>query len=316
MNVPGKEDRLEDIGDLVVLAAGMGRRFGGAKQMESAGPNGELLLEYSLYDAVRVGFESVVFVIQEDQERDFRARLPDALFRRCQVSFAPQRLDDVPSSVVVPRARTKPWGTGHAVLSARRHVNGAFAVINADDFYGVSSYARLAEFMRGPCRHDRWIGLVGFEVPKTLSEHGIVSRGICRQDEEGFLAEIVERTRVGMHETHCVYWDENGEARVIPEDARASMNMWAFPEGFMASLDREFDRFTHSPSVALGEDEFFLPTAVANRMAQAGQPVRVLPTDAEWMGLTFRRDLDRVRAALSQLISSGAYPHDLWKDGA
>ncbi len=315
MNDGGEKRGSSHTGSLIVLAAGMGRRFGGAKQMESVGPNGELLLEYSLYDAVRVGFESVVFVIQEDHERDFRARLPDALFHRCQVSFAPQRLDDVPSSIVVPRARTKPWGTGHAVLSARHTVHGPFAVINADDFYGESSYAQLAEFMRGPCRREHWIGLVGFEVAKTLSEHGTVSRGICRQDAKGFLAEIVERARVGMDGTDCVYWDEDGEARTIPDDARASMNMWAFPEDFMASLERDFDHFVHSPSVALDEEEFFLPTSVSNCMMQARQPVRVLPTDAEWMGLTFHADVVRVRAIVRQLVSRGIYPRDLWKDG-
>jgi len=301
---------LRTIGDLVVLAAGMGSRFGGAKQAEVVGPNGEWLLEYSIYDAMQVGFERVVLVIQGDQESSFRERLPHRLLDR--VAFAHQRLNDVPAGVVVPPGRTKPWGTGHAVLSARHVIDGRFAVINADDFYGRGSYARLAEFANDAL-HERSIGLIGFEVRKTLSTHGTVSRGICRVSAEGFLVDIVERVRVGLDGADCVYWDDQGTPHPIPRDARASMNMWAFPAGFIDSLEQAFETFVRSPTVSLDRDEFFLPAAVARRMGRDGYIVHVLPTDAEWMGLTFREDVNQIRSALERLIAEGDYPNDLWR---
>ena len=305
-----EEEGLRTIGDLVVLAAGMGSRFGGAKQAEGVGPDGEWLLEYSIYDAIQVGFERIILVIQEDQEGGFRDRLPHGLLDR--VAFAHQRLDDVPSDVTLPPGRTKPWGTGHAVLSARHVIDGRFAVINADDFYGRRSFGRLAEFAN-EAMHERDIGLVGFEVRKTLSQYGTVSRGICRVNADGLLVDIVERVRVGVHGTDCVYWDGRGTPHAIPHDARASMNMWAFPADFIDSLEQAFEEFLCSPIVSYERDEFFLPTAVANRMKSDAQIVRVLPTDAEWMGLTFREDLDHIRSTLDRFVAQGDYPADLWR---
>jgi len=299
---------------LIVLAAGIGSRYGGLKQMERVGPNGELLIEYSIYDALTVGFRHVVFVIQKEQEGSFRDVLAEKLEDRCKVSFVHQELTDLPPGAALPPQRRKPWGTGHAVLSGRDVVGGSLAVVNADDFYGRKSYAQLAGFLGGTGDSSDEYALVGFELSKTLTTHGTVSRGVCSVDGNGFLVRIDERSKVGSRENSLVYWDGLDEPHKLPDDAVASMNMWAFPEGFMRELAGKFSEFLTATSTDAVHGEFFLPEAVGDLMAEDRARVRVLPTAEQWMGVTYREDVPRVREGIRALIEAGVYPHKLWKN--
>ena len=299
---------------LVVLAAGMGSRYGGLKQMEPVGPNGELLIEYSIYDALAAGIRRLVFVIQKDQESSFRDLLAEKLEDRCDVSYVHQELSDLPPGAILPPERDKPWGTGHAVLSCRDVVCGPFAVVNADDFYGRDSYAQLAGFLGSTSDSSDEVALVGFDLKKTLTTHGTVSRGVCSVDENGFLVKIDERTKVGWREDLLVYWDGDGNPHELPGDSVASMNMWAFPKHFMRELAGKFAEFLKATSTDPVRDEFFLPGAVGDLMAESCTRVRVLPTAEEWMGVTYREDIPRVREGIRVLIEGGIFPDKLWED--
>ena len=301
---------------LVILAAGMGSRYGGLKQIDPVGPHGELLIEYSIYDALSVGIRHIAFVIQKDQEDTFRKLLGERLVNRCRVSLVHQELTDLPQEIAAPQDRKKPWGTGHAVLSCRHVVQGAFAVINADDFYGRASYAALAEHHLGQeGAASSTYTLVGFDLMETVTTHGTVSRGVCRVDAKGQLLGIDERTKVGLHEGSLVFWDEAGSQHSLPEASIASMNMWAFPQGFMSELNEKFYEFLKSTTTDLSRDEFFLPGAVGELVRAQRATVRVLPTSASWMGVTYREDLARVRKGIQLKIEDGTYPKNLWGVG-
>jgi len=300
--------------ELIVLAAGMGSRYGGLKQTEPVGPNGELLIEYSIYDALAAGFCRVVFVIQKDQEGSFRELLEGKLEDRCDVSFVHQDLTDLPPETNLPPERRKPWGTGHAVLSCRNAVRGPFAVINADDFYGRDSYEQLVRFLGSASDSSGELALVGFDLKKTLTTHGTVSRGVCSVDGNGYLVRIEERTKVGLRDELPVFWDDDGNTHELPGDSVASMNMWAFPNDFMRALGESFSRFLKARSTDAVQDEFFLPRVVGDLMVKRCMRVRVLPTAEEWMGVTYREDVPRVREGIRALIESGIYPPKLWED--
>lgn len=299
---------------LVILAAGLGSRYGGLKQIDPVGPNGELLIEYSIYDALSVGIGHIVFVIQQSQAHAFREMLGAKLDGLCRVSFAYQEMTDLPPGSTLPPARKKPWGTGHAVLSSRHVVQGSFLVINADDFYGRDSYASLAQFLN--CESDlaNTCALVGFDLRGTITDHGTVSRGVCRVGADGLLLGIDERTKVGLQDEGLVFWDEDGTSHDLPAASVASMNMWAFPQMFMGELADEFSKFLAATDTDLTRDEFFLPEAVGELTAARRVSVRVLPTMASWMGVTYREDLARVRKGIRAMIENGTYPEILWDD--
>lgn len=299
---------------LVILAAGLGSRYGGLKQIDPVGPNGELLIEYSMYDALSVGIGHIVFVIQKTQEEAFREVLGAKLKNRCRISFAPQEMSDLPPGIAWPPERRKPWGTGHAVLSGRHVVQGPFAVINADDFYGRESYANLAKFLGDESNSLNTCALVGFDLKKTITALGTVSRGVCRVDASGLLLGIDERTKVGLQEDDLVFWDEDGIFHSLPESSVVSMNMWAFPQVFMSELADEFAEFLDSTATDPARDEFFLPGAVGELIAAQRITVQVLPSTASWMGVTYREDLARVRKGIRALIEDGVYPENLWDD--
>jgi Nucleotidyl transferase len=299
---------------LVILAAGLGSRYGGLKQIDPIGPNGELLIEYSIYDALSVGIGHIVFVIQRSQEDAFREMLGTKLEGRCHVSYAYQELADLPPGNALPPGRKRPWGTGHAVLSARHAVQGPFAVINADDFYGRESYVSLAHFLEHESNLPNAYALVGFDLRKTITSHGTVSRGVCRVSSEGLLLGIDERTKVGLQEEALVFWDEDGAVHCLPETSVASMNMWAFPRMFMSELGGKFGKFMASTDTDLAHDEFFLPGAVGELAATGRATARVLPTRASWMGVTYREDLVRVQQGIRAMIEDGTYPKNLWND--
>lgn len=290
---------------LVLLAAGIGSRYGGLKQMEAVGTGGAIL-DYSAFDARRAGFGRLVCVIREEMLADFRERLGDRIARHIPVEYTFQRLDDLPGCSPPP-GRTRPWGTAQAVLAAAAKVQGAFAVANADDFYGAEAYRQLLAIATAP--PDTHV-LVAYRLRDTLSEHGAVSRGVCRV-AGGLLESITEITRIVKRGRDGVHRDENGE-HVLPGETPVSMNLWAFQAGFFDHLRAGFRRFLES-NVASSSAEYYLPFAVQEQMAAGQARVAVLQTGERWCGITHRDDLPAVRQHIAALVERGVYPHDLWK---
>jgi len=298
--------------ELVVMAAGVGSRFGGLKQLEPVGPHGEALLDYSVFDALRAGARRVVVVLRREMEGEFHARLGRRWARRVEVEYAFQELTDVPPDVTVPAGRSKPWGTGHAVLAARRVVRAPCVVINADDFYGAEAFALLAAFLADarPGTQGRY-ALVAYRLARTLSEHGPVSRGVCRVDGAGQLAGIDEREKVTRRADGSLWSEGPGEPVQLSPDALVSMNLWGFGEDVFAHLGERFAAFLRERGGEEGA-EFFLPAAISALIEAKLCTVQVLPTSARWFGLTHREDVAAVRRHLHDLLAQGAYPPGLW----
>ncbi len=286
---------------LVVLAAGMGSRYGGLKQIDPVGPSGETVLDYAVFDALRAGFTRVVFVIRRDFEALFREKVGGRYAGRVAVDYVYQSLDALPTGVHVPEGREKPWGTGHAVWCAREAITGNFAVINADDFYGADSFAQLATFLTG--RKGGEFAMVGFRLAKTLSEHGVVSRGITTAGTDGRLQSIVEQVGIAA--------DEVGARRKFSGDEIVSMNCWGFTPAMFPGLDAQFQEFLATRGSEL-KAEFYLPAAVSALIGRGGATVQVLPTESTWFGVTYRDDKPRVQAAIAALVQAGQYPNELW----
>jgi len=294
---------------MVVMAAGIGRRYGGLKQIEPVGPNGEWIVDYSVFDALRAGFDRIVFVVREELEGTLRARFDGALADRCEVDYVHQRVDDLPAGHVRPVDRVKPWGTGHAILACRGLLGGPFAVINADDFYGRSGYELLAGFLGGTGDDH---ALVAYPLDETMTEHGTVSRGICRLGEDGTLDSIVERKRVAFRNGGIAYTEDGVDWVPIAEGAIASMNMWGFASGILDELEDRFTAFLADEPSA--DDEFFIPEVVGDLVAEGRTRVHVLQSCDPWLGVTYKADLVRARSGIARLIEAGAYPARLWED--
>lgn len=297
---------------LVILAAGMGSRYGGLKQLDGVGPGGQVIMEYSIHDAVKAGVNRVVFVIRESFEQDFRqtilSRLPD---RHLSVELAYQEFDDLPGDFATRidfTQRQKPWGTGHAVWAARHQVRSPFIAINADDYYGPQAFGRLAEHLRSahadsPC-------MVGFRLAKTLSPSGTVSRGVC-QVENGKLQGIVERTKLRRADNETVLDEET--QTTYPDSALVSMNCWGFPAGFMTFLGRRFEHYLEGlDEQSLQRGEFYLPAAVDEWRSSGSGEVHVLVSEESWLGVTYPEDKEAVVEGLKARIAEGAYPEELW----
>ena len=296
--------------DLVVLAAGMGSRYGGLKQLDGVGGHGERLLDYSLYDALRAGFGRVVFVIRRDFEASFRASVLPAIADRIDATCVCQELDDLPSGEHGTVGRTKPWGTGHAILCCRRAVRGPFAVINADDFYGADAYVHLAGFLQTSSLSTCSFALVGYRLARTLSDHGAVSRGVCDVSDSGALRGVEEWTGIRA-EGGVIRGLRRGEVVSLSSDTTVSMNLWGFTPALFDPLERAFRTFLRER----GGDpasEFFIPTVVDNMLQAGTATVRVLSTAARWMGLTYADDRDAVRRGIAALTGEGVYPSPLW----
>jgi len=274
--------------ELLIMAAGMGSRFGGLKQIEPIGPNGEIILDFSVYDAVKAGFNKVVIVIKKEIEKEFRDACGKRIEKMVDVEYAFQELSKLPDGYSLPESRVKPWGTGHAVLCAKDKISAPFAVINADDFYGQSSYQLIHDWLvanDGMC-------MVGYELGNTLTENGTVSRGVC-QVESGSLVSVTEHTAL----------DKNSG---IPLDTIVSMNMWGLDTGVFPYLEKEFKVFLDGRSNE-PKSEFFLPSAVSKRIGDEGKAVRVLETKERWYGVTYREDIPSVCGAMEQFIREGRY---------
>ncbi len=296
---------------LVVLAAGIGSRYGSLKQMDRVGPSGETIIDYSIYDALKAGFGRAVFVIRRDIEPEFRTIFVDRLRGKAEIECVFQELGDLPPGFEVPAGRKKPWGTAHAVLMAAPKVREPFAVINADDFYGRGAFLAMAGFLRRiPPDADDY-AVVGYGLRSTLSEHGSVARGVCDVDDSGYLKGIVERTSVERTAAGIVSRDAEGRMTALAEDTVVSMNFWGFTPGCFGHTRREFEGFLR----ARGDDpkaEMYIPLVV-NALVSAGlAKVRVLPTDEKWFGVTYREDKPRVKAEIEALVAAGEYPRALW----
>ena len=288
---------------LVILAAGMGSRYGGLKQIDPVGPSGETVLDYAVFDAIRAGFSRVVFVIRRDFEPVFREKVAARYADRTKVDYVFQSLGALPPGYSVPPNREKPWGTGHAVWCAREAVAENFAVINADDFYGADSFAQLAQFLarRDPATPE--FAMVGFRLANTLSEHGTVARGITTAGTNGELRSIVEET--GIADTDV------GAGRKFSGAEIVSMNCWGFTPSLFAGLDVQFREFLAARG-SEGKAEFYLPAAVSTMVAREEARAWVLPTESTWFGITYREDKARVEAEIAALVKAGRYPAQLW----
>jgi NDP-sugar pyrophosphorylase family protein len=294
---------------LVVLAAGMGSRYGGLKQIDPVGPSGETLLDYSIFDAVRAGFEKVVFVIRRDIEDDFVDRV-GARYEELDgltVGYAFQELDDLPRGFDLPENREKPWGTGHATLAARQHLGGPFAVVNADDFYGRRAYAMLGEHLRSG--HDDY-AMVGFVLRETLSEHGTVTRGVCRTSG-GFLEQIVELSEIARQQQGATYPGDGDEPGRLTGTETVSMNLWGFTPSIFPHLEAGLVEFLES---RIGDpvSEFLLPDLIDRLIAEGAARVRVLEGGGPWFGVTYREDREGVARSIREQIDAGEYPEKLW----
>jgi len=301
---------------LVVMAAGIGNRYGGLKQIDPVGPNGEIIIDYSIYDALRAGFGSVVFVIKKDIELAFRERVGRTIEKQCETTYVFQRLDDLPADFQVPPGRQKPWGTGHATLSCRHVVHSPFAVINADDFYGRSSYQTLCDYLENAQDRNGVYDccMIGYVLGNTLTDHGHVARGVCAVDEDGFLVDVREHTHIERF-GEIVKHTEDGETWVeISAESVVSLNIWGFTSTLFSELKTRFSRFLHKNSDNLQKAEFFLPDVVGDLVQEGKARVQVLPTDEGWVGVTYQQDQPRVKRAIRDLIRRGVYPEKLWGD--
>jgi UTP-glucose-1-phosphate uridylyltransferase len=296
---------------LVVLAAGIGSRYGGLKQIEAVGPHGAIVIEYSVYDAIRAGFDRVVCVIRRDIEADFRSLVAARFEKHIPVDYVFQDLNDLPSGFSLAADRVKPWGTGHAVMACRNHVKSPFAVINADDFYGRRSYEVLGQFLKGVSPDSGNYSMVGFTLRNTLSEHGHVARGVCEVDGQGLLKRVQERTNIERTETGVRYAAAQGGWVSLTGDEVVSMNMWGLTPSLFGHLESEFPLFLQK-NAANPKSEFFLPTVVDGLVGAGKASVKVLSTPEHWFGVTYPQDKSVVVEGLRHLVEKGVYPEKLW----
>jgi len=291
------------------MAAGVGSRFGGLKQIEPIGPSGEITVAYSVYDAMRAGFNRVVFIIRRDMEPLFRERIGRYIEKQIRTDYVFQELDMLPPGFSVPADRRKPWGTGHAVLCCRESVREPFAVINADDFYGAQAYQALGGFLREE-RSPTDFAMVGFTLSNTLSEHGTVARGVCNIGADGMLRDVVERTQIARKDG-AVKYAEGDTWIELPADAAVSMNMWGFRPALFDELAPRFERFLRADGTQL-KSEFYITMVVGELVREGRARVKVLRSGDSWYGVTYKDDLASVRDAVAGLVREGKYPKALW----
>jgi UTP-glucose-1-phosphate uridylyltransferase len=297
---------------LFVLAAGMGSRYGGLKQLDGIGPNGETIMDYSIYDALRAGFGKVVFVIRRSFEQEFKEKVLSKYDGVIPTEIVFQEVEKVPQGFTYDTSREKPWGTNHAVLMGMDTIKEPFAVINADDYYGIESFQILADYLKSISGKQNDYCMIGYRIENTLSESGVVNRGVCSTDENGFLTSIVEREKIEKESGSIMYKDEMGVEQVISEGVHVSMNMWGFtPDYFDYSMDL-FKKFL-SKNGQNPKSEFYIPTVVNELIQNKIATVKVLDTPSKWFGVTYIEDRPLVILRINELIRKEVYPKKLWK---
>ena len=303
---------------LVVMAAGMGSRYGGLKQIDPVDQEGHIIMDFSIYDAVRAGFKKVIFIIKKENEQDFRDAIGDRLSDKVEIVYVHQDLNNIPEGFQVPEGRVKPWGTGHAVLSCAEVIDGPFVVINADDYYGTHAFKMAYDFL-AQAQEDTVPAqymMVGYRLENTLTDNGYVSRGVCETDADGYLADINERTHIEKRDGGAAYTEDDGKTWTsLPGDTPVSMNMWGFTGGFMKELVNRFPVFLQKniPENPL-KCEYFLPFVVDELLGEKKATVKVLKSMDKWYGVTYKEDKPVVVAAIQKLKDDGLYPQKLWEE--
>ena len=296
---------------LLVMAAGMGSRYGGLKQLDGLGPNGETIMDYSIFDAIRSGFGQIVFVIRKDFEDDFRSKIVSKYENQIPVEVVFQSLHDLPEGFTCPPERTKPWGTNHAIMMGKEVIREPFAVINADDFYGRNSFEVVRAALTAAAGKQNEYYMVGFRVGKTLSEGGTVARGVSEMNREGFLTAVVERTTIERMDGIIRFTDENGQPCILDENTPVSMNFWGFTPDYFAYSEACFKEFLRANKDDL-KREFYIPSLINELVTKHTAQVKVLDTTSEWFGITYAEDRPKVVEKLQALVDAGEYPDRLF----
>ena len=294
---------------LLILAAGMASRYGSMKQTEGFGPSGETIMEYSIYDAIRAGFGKVVFIIRKDFAEGFKNTFEPKLKGRIKTEYVYQEMSSYLNGMPIPEGRTKPWGTAHAILCAKEAIKEPFAVINADDFYGQDAFVKAAHFLNKGC-NEKTYSIIGYELAKTLSEHGTVSRGVCQVDDHNNLVSITERTKIYREGDTIVYEEEDGKHQV-PFNSSVSMNFWCFHQALFPVTEKLFHQFVKANSHNI-KAEFFIPLIGDEFVKTGGGTIKVIPCSSQWFGVTYKEDAPVVKASIDKLVADGEYPPSLW----
>lgn len=298
---------------LLILAAGIGSRYGGLKQLDRIGPSGETIIDYSIFDARRAGFGKVIFIIKEAIEKDFNEAIVNRLKHQIEVDYVFQEIWKVPEGITIPENRSKPWGTGHAVLMAEGKIDTPFAVINGDDFYGREAFQALSAYYHDwtPERGNDFC-MAGYRVGNTLSEYGAVSRGVCQAGQDALLIDVTERTHIERKASGVMYRDDDGIDHQLDENTIVSMNFWGFTPSLFPHLRSGFDRFIHE-RFSDPKAEYFIPSVVNTLIESNQATVRILPCNARWFGMTYQEDRPAVVSSIRELVAKGIYPEKLWR---
>ena len=298
--------------ELVIMAAGMGSRYGGLKQIDKVDAAGHIIIDYSIYDAIRAGFKDVTFIIKKEIEKDFREVMDAHLAGKdVNVKYVFQELDKLPEGYSIPEGRRKPWGTAHAILCCLGTVDAPFAVINADDYYGANAFTKIYDFLKNSTDDEKYhYAMVGYRIKNTVTEQGTVSRGVCEADENSMLTEIVERTKIGVNGNE-IYFTEDGVDYPLDPDTLVSMNLWGFTPSYIKECAARFPAFLDKGIATNPEKcEFFLPTVVSELIKEGKADVKVLDNSDKWYGVTYKEDKETVTAAFKELIANGTYPEN------
>lgn len=304
---------------LVVMAAGMGSRYGGLKQIDPVDPYGNIIMDFSIYDAKEAGFEKVVFIIKKAIEKEFKENVGRRIEKHIQVEYVYQEIDKLPAGFSVPEGRVKPWGTGHAVLCGKDVIDGPFAVINADDYYGKQAFREIYHYLASHEDGEKYqYAMVSFELQNTMTDYGYVARGICTVDSEGKLAGIKERTHIEKREGKGAYTEDGGVSWVtLPGETLVSMNLWGFTASMVMELERRFSAFLEGEAVQNPlKSEYFLPSVVNELLQEGKAAVQVLKSREKWYGVTYKEDKESVVREICWLKEQGLYPETLWQDKA
>ena len=297
---------------LVIMAAGMGSRYGGLKQIDPIGANGEIILDYSVYDAIEAGFDKVIYVIKRERENDFNEIIKGKYEDKIKIAYAYQDINNLPAGYAVPEGRVKPWGTGHAVLSCDGLIDGPFAVINADDYYGKETFRLICNELKNNQNENEFC-MVGFKVENTLTENGHVARGVCSINEDGYLTDIVERTKIAPRDGKIMFTEDNGETWTeIAKGSTVSMNCWGFTGLMLKELKNRFTAFLEKNKDNMLTCEYFLPFVVDELLKEGKVSVKVMDTTEKWYGVTYKEDKQAVVEAIRQKVLDGIYPEKLW----